>query len=243
MLRIVMATIAAFATLTTAAAAADLPTRKVAPVPPAEPAFSWTGFYLGANVGGDWIQSRLTADEAPFGTPFYSHPDTTAFGVGGQLGYRYQFSDNVVAGVEADASALFGSRGKSAYYSAGGVPGGAYGYDQSRADGSVRLTLGYAMGRWLPYATGGVAFLDERGCGSELFPTNCVPRTGFDDTRTGWTVGGGGAYAFTDHLIGNVEFRYADFGSRSYSTPAIGEGSTTAQLQEEKLLAGLSWKF
>ncbi len=241
MLRIVMATIAAFATLTAAAAAADLPTRKSAPVPAPEPAFSWTGFYLGANVSGDGIQSRLTV--AAIGTPFYSHPDTTAFGVGGQLGYRYQFSDNIVAGVEADASALFESRGKSAYYSAGGAPGGGYGYDQSRADGSVRLSLGYAMGRWLPYATGGVAFLDERGCGSELFPTNCVVLTGFDDTRTGWTVGGGGAYAFTDHLIGNVEFRYADFGSHTYSTPRIGEGSTTAQLQEEKVLAGLSWKF
>ena len=47
---------AASLSLATAAGAADLPTRKSPPPPmvPVAPPFSWTGFYVGATVGGVW---------------------------------------------------------------------------------------------------------------------------------------------------------------------------------------------
>src|SRR5258705_3374165 len=42
------------------ALAADLPARaRPAPVAPI-PVFSWTGFYIGANIGGAWSNSTLT---------------------------------------------------------------------------------------------------------------------------------------------------------------------------------------
>ena len=42
----------------TSALAADLPSRKVAPVAPIVPAFTWTGFYLGADLGGAFGYSK-----------------------------------------------------------------------------------------------------------------------------------------------------------------------------------------
>jgi opacity protein-like surface antigen len=47
----VIASVCTFA-LGQMASAADLPRK--APGPPPPPAYSWTGFYVGANVGGGW---------------------------------------------------------------------------------------------------------------------------------------------------------------------------------------------
>src|SRR5690349_6851690 len=38
-----------------AASAADMAVK--APPPPPAPIFSWTGFYIGGNIGGDWTRS------------------------------------------------------------------------------------------------------------------------------------------------------------------------------------------
>ena len=74
------------------AVGADLPT-KAPPAPVyAPPPFTWTGFYIGANVGGTWGQGTVT-DNATGGT--FGTGERGAFAGGGQLGYNYQIG-NVV---------------------------------------------------------------------------------------------------------------------------------------------------
>ena len=53
--------IALLGSVSATAFAADLPSRKEAPVyiAPA-PVFSWTGFYVGAEFGGQWGQNSTT---------------------------------------------------------------------------------------------------------------------------------------------------------------------------------------
>ncbi len=78
------------------AVAADLPPRpQPAPVY-VSPAYNWTGFYLGANLGGAWSNGQVTelATGATLGN------SRASFIGGGQLGYNYQFSNNFVLGVE-----------------------------------------------------------------------------------------------------------------------------------------------
>src|SRR5215813_15519015 len=84
------------ASVVTPAAAADLPVKAVAPAT----VWSWTGFYIGGNVGGGMASSGFT-DPC-----FYcsSAQPTQGFFTGGvQAGYNYQFAKGLV-GIEADVN-------------------------------------------------------------------------------------------------------------------------------------------
>jgi outer membrane immunogenic protein len=73
--------------------AADLPYRKDTPAfAPAPPIFSWTGAYVGLNVGGGF-----KSDDSSNSTG-----DVSGVVGGGQIGYNYQLSPMFVVGLEAD---------------------------------------------------------------------------------------------------------------------------------------------
>jgi outer membrane immunogenic protein len=121
MKRIVIRTLAGTAALFIAAplsvaGAADMALKTP---PPAAPSVSWTGFYVGGNVGYRWSDPRTDAagsgtGPAPnFGPGFGTFPFNFAFtdsnkvrlkGAigGGQIGYDYQFARKWVLGIEAD---------------------------------------------------------------------------------------------------------------------------------------------
>ena len=88
--------------LSLTAQAADLP---MAPPPPprapafvAPPPFSWTGFYLGGNVGAGWNHGNISDSAGLFS---WGANNSTTFVGGGQVGVNYQFS-SVVVGIEGD---------------------------------------------------------------------------------------------------------------------------------------------
>ena len=86
-----------------AANAADVRARPApyAPPPPvyAPPPFSWSGFYVGGNIGGAWA-NRDVLD--PFlGVNFNNGNSNGVFIGGGQLGYNWQVG-YAVLGIEAD---------------------------------------------------------------------------------------------------------------------------------------------
>ena len=68
----------------------------IAPSVPYVPMFNWTGFYIGANIGGGWIDGNIVdLNGVSFGNGTHG-----AFIGGGQIGYNYQINPNVVLGVE-----------------------------------------------------------------------------------------------------------------------------------------------
>src|SRR3974390_2796916 len=81
--------------------AADMAVK--APPPIAAPIFTWTGFYLGGNLGAAWAQRSVTD---VFGNTFTRTSDARFIG-GGQLGYNWQFT-NFVLGVEGDIDGIMG---------------------------------------------------------------------------------------------------------------------------------------
>ena len=117
-------------TLTGPALAADLPMKSEAPY--VEPRFSWTGCYVGAHVGGGrgskdmtdpvlLVQDSLIAPGTTTGVTTVTTSPTGAV-IGGQIGCDYQFSSNVVMGIEGTASGTT-MRGSAMVGLPAGVPG------------------------------------------------------------------------------------------------------------------------
>ncbi|MGO8909149.1 MAG: porin family protein, partial [Bradyrhizobium sp.] len=91
--------------LATSAFAADLPAKTYTKAPVyVEPAYDWTGFYVGLNGGYSWGNSSnsFTAGTLPV-TTGSQHMDGWVFG--GQAGYNWQFNKSWVFGFEGDIDA------------------------------------------------------------------------------------------------------------------------------------------
>lgn len=229
-----------FTSSTILASAADLPSRTTAPVAPVlPPVFSWTGFYVGAEMG--WAQTRneLTAGATRLGAAAVAALPTLSkdgFGAGLVAGYNYQFGQFVI-GAEVDAQALV--TGKERYTALTGD----YITAHTNWVGSARARLGYSFDRVLVYGTGGLAF---------AAPKSTVTGTGYsygagDSTVWGWTVGLGAEYALTNNWIAGLEYRYAQYQSDTYTYPVgvggLGLVGFEQQLSTNQVNARLLYKF
>lgn len=212
-----------------AARAADMTT--IQPV-----SFNWTGAYVGADVGYFWANVDGGVPAAAVTAP--THPDSVA--LGGHVGYRYEFPNAVVVGAEADLAWLNGDD----YGAFTTLPTQGFRM-KTNWSGSIRGVLGYAFQRNLVYATGGWSWLDVKGCGlgNIATPGVCFPNTSFSKATDGWTVGAGISHAFTDHLVGSLEYRYTDYGTFSYAAAGAAGGVATVSAKSNEILARLSWKF
>ena len=164
----------------TAAYAADMPVKAVAPAPIAV-AYNWTGFYIGANAGGVRGRADIDGYNGPLFPPFI----TTAPGIpllvilgqnatlagasatrtswlaGGQIGYNWHVNQFLI-GIEGDADAT-GLRA-SAIATATRFPGtptvqtvnAAFSAD-THWMASLRLRAGVTFDRVLLYVAGGGA--------------------------------------------------------------------------------------
>lgn len=215
--------------------AADLPfSRPIAAPPAAFGAFSWTGFYVGGQIGYDWGRDKTTEYFTATGvfTGMAWSYNTKGFVGGAHAGFNYQLSP-VVLGLEAD---IEGTDIKGGFVD----PGGA-GRMKIDLQSSVRARVGYAFDRFLIYGTGGVSFANINYVYSN--PAGASEST--TSLRTGWTAGGGVAYALTDNLIGRLEYRHANYGSFTYDSKVAFPGLLTGKQEPRSntLRAGLSYQF
>jgi outer membrane immunogenic protein len=229
-----------------AASAADLPARTYTKAPVVvDPAYNWSGFYIGIEGGGDWGRSQHYWND-PATPAFAGLPQTGGIKangglIGGTLGYNYQFSNNIVIGVENDIS-WTNSKGTAGYIAPFSPLTNTAETSQSWLY-TVRGRLGFAWNRWMVFGTGGAAFTDEGiqlcnvafGCGSQ------------SKTVAGWTAGGGVEYAFAGNWSAKVEYLHNDFGSQYFArTLDTGGGNFHARdvtLTNDIVRAGVNYKF
>jgi outer membrane immunogenic protein len=169
--------------------------------PPMAPLFTWTGCYIGGNGGGlfakkDWSSVGFAE----------SSVSINSWLAGGQVGCNYQ-TGPVVFGVQGDFD-WTNANGSAA--DATFAPGAVTDQTTMKSLASVTGRIGYAWDRFLIYGKGGGAWVkDDYSATSIGFASTA------SETRTGWTAGVGGEYAFTDWLTGFVEYDFYDFGTKT----------------------------
>ena len=204
--------------------AADPPTE--APAPGA-PAAAWTGFYIGADVGGAWTSNVFNWNPLPSPSLFGSNPisgvSSNAFSALAGLygGYSWQFAPSWVVGLEGDWSYTQASNSLRQPWTAQfvGTPGaGQFTYMSQTLDWmtSLRIRLGYLiMPSLLAYGTGGVewahmnyaAYNRNNPAMNLLYVTNVWGST----LQAGYTVGGGLEWAMTNNWHLRGEYFYSFF--------------------------------
>jgi outer membrane immunogenic protein len=216
--------------------AADMGMPTKAPIMAPPPAFNWTGFYIGGNVGGGWGNlSTSSTDTDAFGVATFSGSEALSGLLGGgQIGFNYEFPNQWVIGVEADGDwanitgALSGCSTVVSVTSpllAGsiGKPSACVTSNSTLQDfGTVRGRLGYAWNNVLLYGTGGWAWGNSSStntvtCAS-TFVTTCptvFPFMGgvntFSNTLSGWTAGAGVEWGFLPNWTVRVEYLHLEF--------------------------------
>ncbi len=180
------------------------------------PAFTWTGFYVGANLGYAWQDNELSVlDHGFVDLPRGYRKENGGFIAGVQAGYNYQIN-SFVLGVEGDLNyASMRTRIGDTFAVTSNIGNGSYSYEAgSKVDwyGTLRARVGFTpTERLLIYGTGGLAFGGVKTKASDSFNTGAATMGSFgkgDDTRFGWTLGLGGEYAITQNIIARLEYSY-----------------------------------
>lgn len=212
--------------------------------------FSWTGFYVGANVGGAWVSDDargVAADDATstriealanaglLSRNFGGDGAGAIFGV--QAGYNHQMQ-GVVIGFESDFQGSTAGSSSNTRLT-GTIPGDGAGFVDYTYNsnlewfGTVRGRLGVLMSpTLLAYVTGGFAYgLVERSFGVAAVGTGANSFNTFGRNKsldTGWTVGGGLEAALGGGFSVAAEYLYLDLGGNSFRTTNFGGGGAIA---------------
>jgi outer membrane immunogenic protein len=251
----------ALTSFTSLAAAADMAPVYKSP-PPRVAAFSWTGFYIGAHVGGAWgtaesaansVSSNCTTSD-PFcsalssGITGFSVPisqtQVNGFLGGGTVGYNVQLNPSIVLGIEGDFSGA-DIKGTSPCLLV--VSCSAKHQWVATAAGRV----GFTLDRLMFYLKGGAAWADTKYTASINlnFPPafSIVGETSVKNTRVGALFGTGIEYAFLGNWSAKLEYDYIDFGKHNYNFDIFGDGSfvigSSIHERLHMVKGGLNYRF
>ena len=250
-----------------AASAADMPVKAAPPPPPPLP--SWTGFYIGGDIGGAWADSSSTTifSDSAFATPFVATNSFNRSGfIGGfYYGYNWQVA-NWVFGIESDWSWTDNNGGsfcRGTNFTGTACIDNGFGFARVDANNdwiaTLRGRLGYTFGSVMLYGTGGAAWVNNSvtvtaecriaGCAGLGLGPQFASAT-FDNTRTGWVAGLGLEWMISPNWLIRGEWLHVDAGSSSgvliipTGTPAVTQ--TTAwnrDLTIDIVRFGIAYKF
>ena len=227
---------------------------------PAPACPNWAGFYIGGfggykygsnditlDLGGDWDQ-RAPQERDALEAAASRDLNTSGAELGGLLGFNWQFN-NWVFGVEASGGYLWLRDSNQL------IAGVINDYDvrtslKTHYLSTIAPRFGYAMCRWLPYVTGGVA-IGDIDFDQSFFTGGRNPGFGQggsqSETQIGWMVGGGLEYALTDHWRMRGQYQYIDLGCVDFNTTFNVQptftGNHEACLQEHNVSFAIIYGF
>jgi outer membrane immunogenic protein len=255
---IVIASAAALTGSAGMAAAADIAPYYRAP-PPAPVFFTWTGVYVGGNVGGSWTSNNALWQPLPSSAAFGAFPIAGNTGgssvIGGlQAGYNWQFAPTWVAGIEGDWSWAKAGTTVTAPWATnpgGVIVPGSFTSMSSTLDwvSSLRARLGYlVLPNLMLYGTAGgawgkVDYAASNSGGVVPYATSAA----FSSTQGGWAAGGGVEWMITNNWLLRGEYLYYSLSSSpsvvAASATGFPSGYSWSNTNVSVARAALSYKF
>jgi outer membrane immunogenic protein len=223
------------------ASAADLPRKAPAYIPPAPPLITWTGCYIGANIGGAFGNASVTGNGGSGGEV---STNGSGFAGGGQIGCDYQFAGTGwVIGFRDMFDGTSNKRSGTLPTSVPGIGGDVVNFNNQWFN-TLTGRLGYAVApTWLLYFQGGGAWAHT----STNITSGGVQIGQTSNTRSGWTIGGGVEWMFAPHWSAFLEGNYMDFGTRNgtvFGVAACAGGCAyAAKATETTVLVGVNYRF
>ena len=228
------------------AVAADLPPHKAPPwVAPPVQYFTWTGFYIGAHIGGAWGTKEWTNTLAGARLVDDWQHNINGYLGGLQVGANYQFADRWVIGVEGQFS-WANLEGKNHCAITGRDLNCS-----TKSDwlSTAALRFGFTRGDGLlAYIKGGAAWVSDEYTFNQFDPNASISASG---ARRGWMVGTGIEYAVTSNWSAKIEYNYLDFGSETIHFPGLASALSIRNLSDEVSIrqrihlvkAGVNYRF
>jgi high affinity Mn2+ porin len=215
----------------------------LAAIQPAVPAMAddgrnRSGFYVGGHVGYAFGNANATLAD-PLGLS--SAGGTTLYGTqfgGIQAGYEHYFPSRLMLGIELDGSffdQLDNARVLSYRATATGTAS-----EELEYEASLRGRIGYDLGGWTPFVTGGIAWASTRYSRVDL-------TTGNEDAnpsniRLGYILGGGVDYRLDSRWSARAEYLYTNFGMGGFAF-ASAPARYDSQYDQHQFRLGLNYKF
>src|SRR5262247_2673054 len=186
-------------------------------VPPvyAPPPFSWTGFYVGGNIGGAWANRDVL--DPFFGVNFNNGNSNGVFIGGGQLGYNWQVG-YAVLGIEADFDGAANNNNTGTVF----IPtvGSIQVTSNNRWITTLAARFGVTNGPWLFYGKAGGGWVGSDDFTVTNLTTGSSITVSNNNTNSGWLVGAGIEWAFLPNWSAKVEYNYLGLGDRTFTVPA-----------------------
>ncbi|MGZ5889317.1 MAG: outer membrane protein [Hyphomicrobium sp.] len=208
------------------------------------PVHTWSGLYLGANLGGAWGSTTAYDNNGINAASDYWSWGPSGFTGGVQLGYNWQLGP-VLYGLEGDLGELgLGGSATQAY-----VP---FIYNTSTGTDidfylTLRGRLGILFNQSLLYATLGYIGADTTASvvTACTFPPCTVAVNAQNESfRNGWTVGGGFETVISGQWTVKLEYLYFDFGSVNVSGVSNANSySWTLDTDGSLVRVGLNYQF
>ncbi len=247
MKKILLSTVAVGSVIAASSAfAADLPSRKSLPALASKSI--WQGAYAGINAGYGVNNINNYSSETGFYPIFNSTTgefrSTAGYIAGGlagaQLGYNYVFTNRIMLGGEIDLdwadiyNNAYPNQGQTLSIYSAPIQAAEFENSYSRTGldwiGTARARIGYDLGRFLPYLTGGLAY----GALSHAHAADRVSQAdwGFDrgngtSVSLGWAAGAGTEYMVTDNWSVKGEYLFTSIGG--ISAPAQAANGSNSQ--------------
>jgi outer membrane immunogenic protein len=224
------------------------------PPPPPPPIFTWTGVYVGGQIGYAWGAGNFEdSGFDPRTRTFISGTlDNNPNGVvgGAHVGYQYQFNQWVL-GIEGSVDGTSLTNTAVATFPVAFRRSTLSTQTSSDVQGSIRGKIGFTWDRLLIYGTGGVAFggfNTDFVLAAPKFVPPIFATANTSSTRVGWTAGGGLQYAVTNNWWVFAEYRFTDFGTLrdnflANELPVDAFFNGNRRLQENQVQVGFSYRF